>query len=273
MIEIRAVWEISSKIPASPHEAVNTLISLETSILESGERCLAFAKAFIDEDIVAGIQSICQSAINDLVSGCELARAGYFKQAYSLWRSWFEQSIFSIYFLEAPMHREAWKVSEEVALSDSPQHRLMLHQLLTDSGERHPFSLVYGNRFLRLLEIFRIDAARTNKANRPIARAIRVLTALSQGVHGTYQPARVTTDADLSDRLKKHCLLVLTEAADLLNLFWLLLVASVVDLPENAWLALRDGDPDKAKEAVDDSEDYDTVFELASLFKKEFGVN
>lgn len=273
MIEIRAVWEIASKIPVSPHEAVNELIGLECSIVEDGGRCMAFAEAFIDQDTVTGIHSISQSAITDLVSGCELARAGYFKQAYSLWRSWFEQAIFSLYFLEAPMHREAWKVSEEVALNDNPQHRLMLHQLLNESGERHPFSLVYSNRFARLVDTFRMDAGRIAKGNKPIPRATRVLTALSQGVHGTYQPARVATDVELSDRLKKHCLLVLAEAAEVLNLFWLLLVTSAVDLPERALLALREGDSDKAKAAFDGLVDYDCVVELAPLFKTAFGAN
>lgn len=53
-----------------------------------------------------------------------MARTGYLKQAYSLWRSWFEQSIFFLYFLEAPLHKAAWKVKAEISQDDSPQYRL-----------------------------------------------------------------------------------------------------------------------------------------------------
>ena len=155
MVEIRGVWEIEGPLPAVADGNVHALLELERFAIDAVKLCCKTAIAFVDEGNVANVHFLQQSAQADLVAGCELARAGYLKQAYSLWRSWFEQSIFSLYFLEAPIHRAAWKVASEVSLDDNPQYRLMLHQLLNESGERHPFSLVYSDRFFRLLDALR----------------------------------------------------------------------------------------------------------------------
>lgn len=270
MIDIRPVWQIDSQIPNFPETQINELLEVERAAIEAVALCAALALAVIDESHVQSIDFLHRSAKSDLVAGCELARAGYLKQAYSLWRSWFEQSLFSLYFIEAPLHREAWKVSSEIALDDNPPYRLMLHQLLMESGERHPFSLVYGERYMRLAEAFKMNSGQIPKNRRPIARAVKVLTALSQGVHGTYQPVAAASLQELCDQLSVHCTPILRDAVDIVVMFWLLLLTSQIDLPPDLLVGLREGSIDDKALGETGLSDVGRIANLAPLFKRAF---
>jgi hypothetical protein len=239
MINIRAIWNTSSPDSAPLAEAESSLLDIEHRIVNATDTYNQLAQIFSDKDYVIELSSLIRSARNDLVGGCEMARAGYIKQAYSLWRSWFEQSIFFLYFLEAPIHKAAWQVKEQVNHDDNPQYRLMLHQLLNNSGEKHPFALVYESRYKKLTATLKISGL--PKQEQPIQKAIRVLTTLSQGVHGTYQPQSAKTPEMIHTQIEMHCKPVLSEAEKVLHSFWILFITEIVALPENIIIAFRDG--------------------------------
>lgn len=193
------------------------------------------------------------------------------KQAYSLWRSWFEQSLFALYFLEAPINRRAWKVSEAVKLEDNPKYRLMLHQLLTESGEPHPFTLVYGERHTNLLQAFAI--ASSPKADRPVPRAVRILTLLSQGVHGTYQPTRAQSSETCLMQVEEHCLPALQKAFSSLSHFWVLLLTDLAALPPGFLIAMRNGNVDLTDPSVRDLGIPEAILKLGPILQHVFPVN
>lgn len=268
MIEIRPIWKPTVPEQLSLRPQVAALLSVEQRIVSASNVYLSLARIAVDEEYVDDLTSLMRSALNDLIAGCEMARTGYVKQAYSLWRSWFEQSIFFLFFLEAPLHKAAWKVKAEISQDDNPQYRLMLHQLLTDSGERHPFTLVYDARFSRLIEALKISAV--PKAQRPIQRAVRVLTTLSQGVHGTYQPQSAQDMDGICAQLDAHCKPVLTTAEEILNTFWVLLFTDLVALPENVLIQLRQGQVSVSDLRDAGVDEVDQVAALAPYFALAF---
>lgn len=127
MITIRPAWNIEATIENDADSPQSQLIGIQIQATQILSLCHEIAENILEKDYVSEVHFLLRSGNNDLVAGCELARAGYLKQAYSLWRSWFEQAMFTLYFLEAPIHRAAWKVSLKVELSDNPKYRLMLH--------------------------------------------------------------------------------------------------------------------------------------------------
>jgi hypothetical protein len=241
MIDIRPIWNASFPTNATLRTEERSLLEVEKRIVEASHAFLELIRTLVDKDYVDELSSLSRSAHNDLIGGCEMARAGYVKQAYSLWRSWFEQSIFFLYFLEAPIHKAAWQVKAEVSQDDSPQYRLMLHQLLSNTSEKHPFALVYDSRYKILTEALKISGV--SKANQPIQKASRVLTTLSQGVHGTYQPHAAKDLEGIHAQLKANCTPVLCTAEEVLNIFWILLITELVALPPEVLILLRDGGP------------------------------
>lgn len=240
MMDIRPIWNTSFQADAQHRPEVSALLEVEKRIANATSLYLDIARLFADEDYVKELSSLSKSAQNDLIGGCEMARTGYAKQAYSLWRSWFEQSIFFLYFLEAPIHKAAWQVKAEISQEDNPQYRLMLHQLLSNGGERHPFALVYDSRYKKLTGALKISGLA--KADHPIQKATRVLTTLSQGVHGTYQPSSAKNLDEICHQLTANCTPVLCAAEEVWNAFWILLITELIALPEDALIALREGD-------------------------------
>lgn len=268
MIAIRPVWTPllhgRGELPAQ----VLALLDVEERIVKASAVFVKIARVIADEEYIDELASLMRSAQRDLAAGCEMARTGYIKQAYSLWRSWFEQSIFFLYFLEAPLHKAAWKVKAEVSQDDSPQYRLMLHQLLADSSEKHPFTLVYDARFTSLIAALKISAV--PKAQRPIQRAIRVLTVLSQGVHGTYQPQSAENMDYLCTQLDSHCRPVLQSAEDVVNTLWMLLITDSIALPEEVLIKLREGSVTASYLSEAGIYEADSMAEIAPFFSRVF---
>ena len=269
MIDIRPIWALGDPLPVFAQAPINSLIGIEKNAVGAINQCIALSDALVRDPEEQAITFLQRSAKIDLVAGCELARCGYLKQAYSLWRSWFEQSLFYLYFLEAPVHKAAWKVSDEVTLEDNPQYRLMLHQLLTDSGDRHAFAIVYNERFNRMMEALKVS--QVPKAHRPVPRATKILTMLSQGVHGTYQPSAANSIDQASAQLQSHCLPILQGALDCVVLYWLLLLTSHIDIPPEILVKLRDNAAQVAEIAETGLEEPDKIAALGPLFKRAFG--
>lgn len=241
VLQIRPIWDLSLTLTID-HDEPKHLLELERSIDETLKNYVDVVRAFdaVTDSAIEAAESLLMTAKIDLVAGCEMARCGYLKQAYTLWRSWFEQSFFALYFLESPLNRYAWKVSDSVSLKDSPQYRLMLHQLLTESGEKHAFTLVYNERHAVLVQT--LKASKQPKDQEPVKRAIRVLTQLSQGVHGTFRPSSMATYEMVCSQIGLHGTPALRNAWAVISEFWLLYIANVVDLPEDGWIALRSGE-------------------------------
>lgn len=250
---VRPIWNLGLPMNISEDEP-RRLLELEGKIEATFRSYIEVITTFdaASEATVDAIESLLATARVDLVGGCEMARCGYLKQAYTLWRSWFEQSFFALYFLEAPLYRYAWKVSESVSLKDSPQYRLMLHQLLADSSEKHPFALVYNERHSMLVEM--LKASKQSKEQEPVKRAARVLTQLSQGVHGTYRPSAMASHELVCTQIGVNGIPALEGAWAVISEFWLLFIANAVDLPEEGWVSLRNGelDVERAKKYLGD---------------------
>lgn len=215
------------------------LASLEENAINFVRNFLTVIEIQKDADDLVEIRKLIAAAESDLIAGCGLARLGYMKQAYSLWRSWFEQCLFALYFLDAPIHHEAWKVQEEVQLGDSPSYRLMLHQLLNESGEKHPFAAVYSARYTQLLAALKIGKIKSEQ--HLLKRSTRVLTLLSQGVHGTYRPAPVTNFAELYKSIGTHSVPALQAACETVTEYWLCYIVNTITLPEQMIISLRSG--------------------------------
>ena len=245
------------------------LLALEKLIVSTSQSYIAVLRKFevsTDSDIKeAG--SLLKTASVDLIAGCELARCGYLKQAYTLWRSWFEQSLFALYFLEAPIHRAAWKVSDSISLADSPQYRLMLHQLLNQTGERHAFALVYNERQSAVRQNLKCGNARKDQV---VDRATKVLTLLSQGVHGTFRPTQVESSDKACVQIGAHATPALLNAWSIVSEFWLLFIVNVIDLPTDALIELRNGSLSKDKIQESFAEGADELLTLNEPFKTVF---
>jgi len=242
MANFRAIWEINTSPKNISDGIIQNLLEREKIILHGLVAFSDFVFSYMDEDDANESKVLIASANTDLVAGIELARFGYLKQAYTLWRSWYEQVLFALYFLEAPIHRQAWKVSEAVSISDSPKYRLMLHQLLAESGEKHAFVLVYADRYEKLMGKMQKAAPKKDK---PLQKAGKVLTVLSQGVHGTYRPAASKDNSELSKQISTHCLPTLDDAWNVVSQLWLLLLTNIVDLPSEALILLNQGNLSK----------------------------
>lgn len=268
MIEIRPVWNVALRNKDDLPSQIAALLAVEERIVSASEVYLNIAKNLLDREYVDELTSLMRSAHRDLAGGCEMARTGYLKQAYSLWRSWFEQAIFFLYFLEAPLHKAAWQVKAEINVDDSPQYRLMLHQLLADSGEKHPFAIVYDARYTILNAALQIGSI--PKQKRPIQRAARVLTLLSQGVHGTYQPQSAENIEGLCVQLDTHCKPVLVAAEEVLNTLWILLITSLIALPHDVLVKMRDGSVQPQVLIDAGIDEADTVAKLAPFFALAF---
>jgi hypothetical protein len=232
-VVLRPVWEAVDLGGVSRPDQ-GELVDLEKRLLSETSEIIASAKHAFNDGFTYSIESLLEAARTDLVAGCALAHAGYLKQAYSLWRSWFEQSIFAAYFIESPIHSAAWVVNERVEISDSPKVRLMLHQLLADSGEPHPFAVVYADRFDSVLGHLKVSVP---KEQRLIRRASRVLTMLSQGVHGTFRPS-VKRNSDLVRQLADG-MSALRTAAKVLAQFWCCLLVVKLDATPEELVELR----------------------------------
>ncbi len=268
MIEIRPIWNTTPLDAAELTDEISSLLTIEKRINEASKVYLDLSKRVMDEGYIEELSSLSKSAHIDLVGGCEMARTGYIKQAYSLWRSWFEQTIFYLYFLEAPLHRAAWLVKTEVSQDDNPQYRLMLHQLLADSGEKHPFAIVYDSRYTRLTNLLKIS--NVPKAQRPIQKSNRVMITLSQGVHGTYQPQSAQNMAFLGDQIARHCQPVLESAEQMINTYWILFLTDMLGLPEEVLFGLRDGKANAEEFRRSGVDEAERVAALAPFFYQIF---
>lgn len=267
MMDVKPAWNYKSPATIGRRfRAEMELLRVQGRLLHDVEQLARIADAFSDAG-ESPIGFLIESAHMDLVAGTELARCGYPKQAYSLWRAWFEQSLFAIYFREAPLHQQAWKVSKSIGIDDNPQYRLMLHQLLNDSGERHPFSIVYQQREELVATALKVGPPA--KKDRLVARASRTLTLLSQGVHGTYQPSPATSRNLNQEIIEKHCTWQLTEAAEIVRRFWILFVVSRADLSEEFILGLRDGKP--AVELIAELDMPQNLDRLYPIFNSSYG--
>jgi hypothetical protein len=238
---IRPIWEIDTPVTVSEAEP-KLLLELEALITETLKNYHEIARVFEvagDSDINAA-KSLLSAANVDLVAGCEMARFGYLKQAYTLWRSWLEQVIFTLYFLEAPLHHNAWKIKDAVTLEDSPKYRLMLHQLLSDSGsEKHAFALVYTERYLLLIE--KMKAGKPVKDQSLLKQATKVLTQLSQGVHGTFRPKLMKSSSEVCVQLGLYGTPALAAAWSVVSEFWLVFITISIAFTEEQIVSLRSG--------------------------------
>lgn len=236
MIEIRPIWERDSPAPAGLPDPVQRLTELGARSIRQLSLSVD-AATHVHGEIVERIRPIIESANVDMVAGCELARCGYFKQAYSLWRSWLEQAMFALYFVESPLHLSAWKASEEIRMGTEPETKLMLHQLLVAGGERaHHFSVVYQERCEAVLRAWRVTPVRA-------ADAIRIANSrlgdLSQGVHGTFRPQPIGSDAELPGEVTRHVLPVLTSGVRLVGFLWFVNIQSHLDLADEQLTQMR----------------------------------
>ncbi|MBM4440103.1 MAG: hypothetical protein FJ027_06765 [Candidatus Rokubacteria bacterium] len=236
MIEIRAIWEREQPPPAGLQDSVHELTEVTARALHHQNRALV-AAGQIHGEIVDRIKPIAESAGVDLVASCELARCGYFKQAYALWRAWFEQAILALYFLEAPLHLAAWKTSEDIRPGIEPETKLMLHQLLVVGGPRaHHFSTVYRERCEAVLRAWRVTPARRADA---LVVATSRLSDFSQGVHGTFRPPPISGDPELSPGVARHALPVLMSAARVVSFLWFVNIQSHLDLSDEQLVGMR----------------------------------
>lgn len=179
MIEVRAIWERALPPPDGLADSIQRLTEIAARGVQELNNSLA-AAVRVHLDLAERVRPTVDSANVDMIAGCELARCGYFKQAYALWRAWLEQAMFALYFLEAPLHLAAWKPAEEIRLGTEPETKLMLHQLLVGGGDKaHHFAVVYRERSEAVLRAWRITPV---KAADPIRIANRRLGDLSQGV-------------------------------------------------------------------------------------------
>ncbi len=237
---IRCIWERWSPIsPAPEGDEIRNLLTLEAETKQQARLSFAAAQTAYSKDLVEPLEPLFEAAMTDFVAGCELARTGYMKQAYSLWRAWFEEMIFVIYFIEAPMHRLAWRSVDQITVTGKePPVKLMLHQVLGESGgNAHPFGVVYAERFESIFSALKVTLGK--KAS-PLKMATQRLSDLSQGVHGTFRPKVATSAADLPNDIKKHALSVVIPTAHLLGMFWFVCVASALSISETSFAAMKE---------------------------------
>lgn len=277
---VRPVWLANSALTL-PSGSARDLHELERKAVREIRGYLELSHLGGRNEVHPEVAALYENAINDLVAGCELARLGYLKQAYSLWRSWFEQVLFGLFFIESPIHSHAWTVHESLTLDDGPNFRLMLHQLLTVGRDGHPFALVYGERFQRVTDAMK--HSNVPKHRRVLGRAEKVLTALSQGVHGTYRPRKMDGHARVAERLSSESLGLLNESLGVVGQFWCLYLAFAFGMGEPELIDLKSGGLKQASflEGIDyvatpsigvgDSSEHANMF-LNDVFSKYFGT-
>lgn len=235
---MRPIWDCNS-VPTSDglSESEKSLFELEGCAKRQASLSLDAANAVYGRSVVDPLRTLVHTAGVDLTAGCELARAGYFKQAYSLWRSWFEESLLAIYFIEAPLNRAAWRAVDTITSGEKPPVTIMLHQILNASGDKHPFHVVYEERFNNLFQALRITIG---KKNGPLKLTEYRLTDLSQGVHGTFRPKPIGSASELPSALDAHALPVLKAAVSLVGLFYFACVQCKLDLSEGLLVSMLD---------------------------------
>jgi hypothetical protein len=235
---VRPVWKAASSLSlkAGP---LSELHALERLVVRELEGFSELAELVGDSRLVSDMRLLYDNAANDLVAGCELARLGYFKQAYSLWRSWFEQVLFGLFFLESPIHGLAWTVQESLSLDKGPAYRLMLHQLLVEGRDGHPFALVFADRFEKVIGALKYSSVPKDK--RVLKRTDKVLTAFSQGVHGTYRPRKIHGAKQVEHRLETEALPLLNEALKAVGQLWCLYVVFAFSIDEGELIQLKAG--------------------------------
>lgn len=237
---MRPIWLRLSDPPAGAAQELDQLWALERAARQPLACVLDLAHRLnVDVDSVRGIA---EGAEADLCVGCEAASAGYFKQAYALWRLWFEQSIFALYFLEAPLHREAWRVVEEVDPGKEPLSKLMLHQLTATSGVKHPFAVVYEHRFASLHSAIKVAS------NMKSTEALRLVkdceTDMSQGVHGTFTPRPLASPAELPGALAHYALPMLQRARTAVGVLCFAYAYALIEPTEQQLAALGSAPPE-----------------------------
>ncbi|MCK8497232.1 hypothetical protein [Myxococcus fulvus] len=229
----RKIWDRNSTTPPSATEpAINEFCQLEAEARALGKLSFEAAKKSHGIDIVEPLASLLVAAETDLIAGCDLARHGYLKQAYALWRSWFEELLIATYFVEAPIVRLAWKTVEEITKPGKrPPISLMSHQLLVTSGDKaHPFAIAYEERFKRLLDALKIS--QLPKDRYPLTLAEHTITDLSQGVHGTYRPPPINSAHQLPTFIAKHVNPIFRRTSHLAGLFLFTLIHSSTSISE-----------------------------------------
>ncbi|WP_313497899.1 hypothetical protein [Pseudoxanthomonas mexicana] len=174
--------------------------------------------------------------------------------------------MFALYFLESPINRRAWKVSEMISTTDRPAHRLMLHQLLASSGDKHPFAVVYESRFDSVMSMLRIS--NIPKQRKILARTDGIFTALSQGVHGTFRPRTPASRAHVGESLERVGIPTLTEANQVLGSYWICFLVDVLGLDEALVSELKAGKLDEREARFADVEGIHYISRLSDPFKK-----
>lgn len=261
---IRPAWASTDKLALGGAE--ESLHRLEKIMLEEQSIYLDCARIFLGDERVEEVGALLSAAKEDLVAGCELARAGYSKQAFTLWRSWFEQEMFALYFLESPISKRAWKVSETVSVTDRPVHRLMLHQLLASSGDKHPFAVVYESRFDSVMLLLRIS--NIPRQRRILSRTDGIFTALSQGVHGTFRPRAPASRAHVGVTLEKVGIPALAEANQVLGSYWVCFLVDSLGLDDVVVSELKAGKLDSKDARFVDMDGIQHISRLNDPFKK-----
>lgn len=238
-VEIRPIWERLSSLETSTLPSYVTEIhSCERNAVNAIQAAVLAARQLYDDERVDNIEPIVRHALADFVAGCELVRAGYIRQAYALWRSWLEQVVFALYFLEAPLHLAAWKRVEKVSSGSEPPYKLMLHEILKKGGEKpHPFAVVYNERFKSLYAALKVSPP---SKRAPLTTATELLGDLSQGVHGTFQPEMMTSDAELSQAYDKHIKPLLGRLVALVGFLCFVCLQSRFEFSEAQWTKMRD---------------------------------
>lgn len=262
LVLTRPAWALSDS-PVT-NGVAKTLIDLEARVVLDQAVFLDCARLELGDERLQQIESLLSAAKEDLIAGCELARSGYLKQAYTLWRSWFEQALFGLYFLEAPINRIAWRVSDSISFGDKPAHRLMLHQLLVGSGDKHPFAMVYESRFDKVMLALRLSTM--PKAKKILARTDGIFTTLSQGVHGTFRPKPPSSKHDLEDSLRKFGVPALKEARQVFATYWLCFLADLLGLDESVLSDLGEGKLDSEESRFSLIDGIDVIARLNEPF-------
>jgi hypothetical protein len=243
VLSIRPIWAIRDPEEPPPHEhaELRELFDLRLLAAEQVGATMRAAVTVHGDDSIESIRPIIETAEADLHAGCELARGGYFKQSYSLWRAWYEQTLFSFYFLEAPLHRSVWRSVDTIVHGKQPLTRLMLHDVLVSGGDKaHPFAVAYFDRYSSLAAALGLPVPGKKNARAPLEVATNCFTDLSQGVHGTYRPARLRTAEELPAMLRTHAIPVLRTAVTVVGMFGFLCIQSQLSLTDAELIKMRD---------------------------------
>ena len=269
LVPVRPVWCVATGLNGISGQ-VAKLHAREKQALGDMGVFLRLVEKMVDAELTDSVLPLNKTATNDLVAGCELARVGYLKQAFSLWRAWFEQVIFALFFIESPIYHMAWAVTQTVGLEDNPKFRLILHQIVSEGSEKHPFAIVYSERFVQLLS--RLKVSNLSKDRYVVKRPGRVLTALSQGVHGTYRPKDIDGEAKIDERLEKDVIPIFDEMAKVVGQLWCLYLMYQMDMSDDMLLQLRTGALTGAHPDFAEVPAADIVDGLNMVFSRHFGV-